>query len=118
HWDGDRLAQAVGNLITNALHYSPPQSSVRVETRGEGAQVTVAVHNDGEPIPAERLPHVFEPMQRAASEVNKAGRSVGLGLYIVRHLIEAHEGTVSVESSHGRGTTFTLTLPRSAKALT
>lgn len=113
-WDGDRLAQAVGNLLINALHYSPPDTAVRVETRGDEGWVTLSVHNQGAPIPTERLTHVFEPMQRATSEVDMAGRSVGLGLYIVRHLVQAHGGTVAVRSTEAEGTTVTVRLPRTA----
>ncbi len=113
-WDGDRLAQVVGNLLTNALHYSPEDTAVRVETGGDEGWVRLTVHNQGEPIPAERLSHVFEPMQRATTEVDMAGRSVGLGLYIVRHLVQAHGGTVAVRSTAAEGTTFTVRLPRTA----
>jgi signal transduction histidine kinase len=70
------------------------------------------VHNEGLPIPADRLSHIFDPLQRARSEPSKLGRSVGLGLYIVKHIMEAHHGTIDVESSEHAGTTFTVRLPR------
>jgi sigma-B regulation protein RsbU (phosphoserine phosphatase) len=111
-WDPDRLAQVLGNLIANALHYSPPDSVVRVATQDVEHDVVITVHNRGTPIPPERLPHVFEPLQRATSELTNSTRSVGLGLYIVRQLVEAHSGKVSVESTEQNGTTMTVRLPR------
>ncbi|HYO73324.1 MAG TPA: PAS domain-containing protein [Archangium sp.] len=113
-WDGDRIAQVVTNLVTNALKYSPASSRVRVEARGADGWVFLAVHNTGTPIPADKLPLLFQPMRRATKEVDKAGRSVGLGLYIVEHIARAHGGSVEVSSSETAGTTFTVRLPRSA----
>jgi signal transduction histidine kinase len=113
-WDSDRLAQVLGNLLGNALHYSPTEASVQVRTRGEEDAVLLEVHNTGAPIPAELLPRIFQPMQRGHGDNGRTRRSVGLGLYIVRHIVEAHGGTVSVESTAEAGTTFTVRLPRHA----
>lgn len=112
-WDGDRLAQVVTNLVQNALKYSPEDSEVQVQLRSLGEHVELSVHNQGTPISAERLPLLFEPMQRATSQEDKTSRSVGLGLYIVKRLVEAHEGTISVHSDAPSGTVFTVRLPRS-----
>ncbi|MCY1036250.1 PAS domain-containing protein [Corallococcus sp. BB11-1] len=112
-WDPDRLSQVVQNLVTNALKYSPEDTPVQVETRGEGGAVVLAVHNQGAPIPAERLRALFQPLQRGTEDVDKAGRSVGLGLYIVRSIVGAHGGDISVESTADAGTTFTVRLSRS-----
>jgi signal transduction histidine kinase len=111
-WDVDRLAQVVENLVTNALKYSPEGTPVRVVTRGEADGVCLTVHNEGPPIPPDTLPHLFEPLQRAASEADNRHRSVGLGLYIARTLVEAHGGTLTVSSTAGEGTAFTARLPR------
>ncbi len=113
-WDPDRLAQVVQNLVTNALKYSPEGTPVQVVTRGEDGQVVLSVHNQGVPIPLERRQHLFEPMQRATADVDKAGRSVGLGLYIVKHIVDAHGGTIEVRSSESEGTTFTVRWPRTS----
>ncbi|HEX5754258.1 MAG TPA: GAF domain-containing sensor histidine kinase [Archangium sp.] len=117
-WDADRMAQVASNLVTNALKYSPADTPVRVELRGESDGVELRVHNDGPPIPADLLPRLFEPLQRGTPQVDRASRSIGLGLYIVKHLVEAHGGTVAAQSGLGRGTTFTVRLPRSPGALT
>lgn len=111
-WDGDRLAQVVTNLVQNALKYSPEDSEVQVELRSLGESVELSVHNEGAPISTERLPVLFEPMQRATSQEDKQSRSVGLGLYIVKQLVEAHGGAVSVRSEPASGTVFTVRLPR------
>ncbi len=110
-WDPDRLAQVVSNLVGNALKYSPPDTAVTLRTRGEGADVVLEVHNWGEPIAPERLPHLFKPLSRG-TRADVQTRSIGLGLYIVDHIVRAHGGWVRVESSPSAGTTFTVRLPR------
>lgn len=112
-WDPDRLGQAVQNLVTNALKYGAAGAPVTVETRGTGEDVTLVVHNAGAPIPEDKLGVLFEPFERAgADDRSSADRSVGLGLYIVRHVIDAHHGKVDVASTAEAGTTFTVTLRR------
>ncbi|ATB31023.1 PAS domain-containing protein [Melittangium boletus] len=111
-WDADRIAQVIQNLVTNALKYSPPDTQVRVEAVGEDGGVTLSVHNLGEPIPSERGGSLFEPLQRATADVDQAGRSVGLGLYIVDQIVRAHGGSVSMRSSASEGTSFIVKLPR------
>ncbi len=112
-WDADRLAQVISNLLSNALQYSPASSPVRVATRGEGETLVMEVHNSGPPIAAELLPRIFEPLERGTELVDSEGRSIGLGLYIVRHLVLSHGGRVDVHSTSAEGTTFTVRLPRS-----
>jgi signal transduction histidine kinase len=73
--------------------------------------VALAVHNEGRPILREDLARIFEPLQRAGAEIDRTGRSVGLGLYIVKALLSAHGGTIEVTSGED-GTTFTARLPR------
>ncbi|WP_225411527.1 hybrid sensor histidine kinase/response regulator [Stigmatella hybrida] len=110
-WDPDRLEQVASNLLSNALQYSPADTPVRVETRGEDGTLVLEVQNAGPPIPAELLPRIFEPMERGSA---LAGSNIGLGLYIVRNLVLAHGGSVSVHSTEAEGTTFTVRLPRQA----
>ncbi|HYO66322.1 MAG TPA: ATP-binding protein, partial [Archangium sp.] len=117
-WDPDRLGQAVQNLVTNALKYSPGNTPVRIETHAGDSGVAVSIHNEGAPIPPDMLGRIFQPLQRASGEVDKAGRSIGLGLYIVKQVVDAHGGTVSVESSAEAGTTFTVWLPRHTSTAT
>ena len=111
-WDGDRLAQVVQNLASNAVKYSPPGTPVTVRSRGDGDGVELEVHNAGTPIAPEALGRLFQPMQRATALPDSVGRSVGLGLYIVAEVVRAHGGQVEVSSSEKAGTTFTVRLPR------
>jgi signal transduction histidine kinase len=98
-------------LLTNAVTYSPPETRVRATCRGTPDAVILEVHNLGEAIPADAMPGLFEPFKRGR-ERHGAQRSIGLGLYIVKHLSEAHGGRVEVESQPGQGTTFRVILPR------
>ncbi len=75
-------------------------------------QVTIAIHNQGRLFDPETLPHIFEPLQRGVAEIDKLGRSVGLGLYIVNAIVTAHHGSVEVQSNETDGTTFTVRLPK------
>ena len=108
--DGDRLAQACGNLISNALAYGDPDAPITVMTAVRADVCHVSVHNFGERIPAVNLEAIFMPMTRGdAGEFG--ARSVGLGLFIVREIALAHGGQVSVTSDAQDGTTFLIALP-------
>ncbi len=109
--DGDRLAQVLTNLISNAIKYTPTGGDVFVSTRVSNGGVDVIVQDTGIGIPAEELPRVFERFY----QVDKARgpeRGTGLGLAIVREIVQAHGGRINVASAGpGKGTTFTLWLP-------
>jgi signal transduction histidine kinase len=115
-WDLDRMSQVILNLLGNALKYSPPSSIVSVRSDADADGVTVSVHNLGAPIAGEALLRIFSPMQRATSQLENRGRSIGLGLFIVKHLVEAHGGQISVTSTAAAGTTFSLRVPKQAPA--
>jgi len=115
-WDADRLAQLVGNLVKNALDYSPPGSPVMVALRDEGAWVRLEVHNQGEPIPSEVLPQLFEPFRRGMREEDSQHSGLGLGLFIAQQISRAHGGTLEAHSTREDGTIFRLRLPRSVPA--
>ena len=112
-WDSDRIAQAASNLVGNAVQYSPEGSVVRVVARDEGDSVRVEIHNQGTPIPAERMPHIFDPFVRGQEGPRAVARSgLGLGLYITHEIVKAHGGTLQVRSTDAEGTCFWLKLPR------
>lgn len=113
-WDMPRMGQVYQNLIGNALQYGDGESPVSVLTHGAQDRVTIAVHNDGDPIPNEKLENLFNPLYRhARPEAGEAGRkNLGLGLYIVREIVIAHNGTIHVASSEEAGTSFTISLPK------
>ncbi len=108
--DGDRIGQALGNLISNALTYGSPDTAVTVTSEGGAHSVRFAVHNQGMPINPDMRPTIFEPMTRGESAGHL--RSVGLGLYIVREIAVAHCGEVDYTSDEVSGTTFCIELPR------
>ena len=110
--DSDRLAQVLTNLVRNAINYSPPGTPVRVESRGSGDSLLLRVHNQGPPIPPETAAVLFQPMRRGSEHAERGRQGLGLGLFIVRQIVVAHEGTVDCQSSEAEGTTFTVTLPR------
>jgi PAS domain S-box-containing protein len=110
-WDPERITQVAQNLITNALKYSPEDSVVKVSTQRTHDAVLLKVHNLGTPIPGAQLTAIFEPLQRGPQQIDRVTRSVGLGLYIVKQIVEAHRGSVAVESSLAEGTTFVVSLP-------
>lgn len=108
--DRDRLQQLVGNLVGNAMTYGDEEGPVTVRSSVLADAFTVAVHNHGAPIPVERQAGLFSPMTRGTATGSQ--RSVGLGLFIVREITRAHDGTVVVESTETAGTTFTARFPR------
>ena len=112
-WDPDRLEQAMGNLVSNALQYASPGTPVRVRAVGENDHVRVEVENEGPPIPPHVVRSMFDPFQRGVRDASEPG-SLGLGLYIVRSIVEAHGGSVGAESGPSRPVTFTLRLPRTS----
>jgi len=111
-WDPDRVEQVVSNLVGNAVTHGI--GSVRVTGRDDGDEVVTTVHNQGPSIPAAAIPILFEPFTRPAQEVDGArSQGLGLGLYIASEIVHAHGGTISVASTEGEGTTFTIRWPRS-----
>jgi PAS domain S-box-containing protein len=113
--DPDRLQQVVWNLLSNAVKFTPQGGGVQVRLGRVGAQVEVAVSDTGQGIAAEFLPHVFDRFRQADMGTTRRHGGLGLGLSIVRHLVELHGGTVEAESpGAGSGTTFRVTLPASA----
>ena len=114
--DGERLKQVVSNLLANAIRHSPDDSGVRVCTMGDEGRFAVEVHNIGEPIPAAQQASIFEPLQQGGHGSARGKGSLGLGLFIVRHVVEAHGGEVRVHSSESEGTTFAFWLPTDVPA--
>lgn len=108
--DPELLRRALANLIANALRYATPNTPVTIGSTLSADGLEIYVHNIGEPIGAEHLPHLFERFYRCDPSRNQPGDSGGLGLAIVRSIMQAHGGQVSV-TSNGAGTVFTLVLP-------
>ncbi len=107
--DQEALERAVVNLVDNAIKFTPEGGSVRLSSRADGGGVTVAVADTGAGIDPTDLPRIFERFFKADRARQSGG--TGLGLAIVKHTVEAHGGSVSVESQPGAGSTFRFTLP-------
>jgi PAS domain S-box-containing protein len=113
--DPDRLQQVVWNLVSNAVKFSPPRGRIDVRLRHEGPCLALTVADNGKGIRADFIPYVFERFRQADSTSTRAHGGLGLGLAIVRHLVELHGGSVQAESEgEGKGATFTVRLPLSA----
>jgi PAS domain S-box-containing protein len=110
YWDRERIAQALANLVSNAIHHSSPGTPIRISTQGREGEVTLSVHNHGPPIPEEIRAHIFEPFKRRSGP--RTAKGLGLGLYIVESIVSAHGGKVEFRSTPSEGTTFQILLPR------
>jgi len=109
--DRRRMEQVLANLLANAVAFTPPGGRVRLTARADGDAVVLTVSDTGVGIASGDLPHVTERFHRAADPVGDAPRGTGLGLAIAQALVAAHDGTLTVASTVGEGTTATVTLP-------
>ncbi len=113
-WSKSALRRAVENLATNAEKYSTPRSPITLSVKTMSASVSVAVHNEGKAIPKENQPQLFERFRRARGSETKTGW--GLGLTVVKGVVDSHGGKVGIESAEGKGTTFSFELPMDARS--
>lgn len=111
--DGDvvRLEQVLVNLIGNAIKYSPNGGTIDVYLRHDAEHVDIAVQDQGIGIPAAALPHLFERFYRVVDDARQFISGMGIGLFVVHEIVTLHGGTVTVTSTEGVGSTFTLCLP-------
>jgi signal transduction histidine kinase len=110
--DAARLQQVIWNLLTNAVKFTPDGGQVEIQLQLIGSQALIQVRDTGKGISPDFLPHVFEYFRQADATTTRTFGGLGLGLAIVRHLVELHGGTVQVDSpGEGQGATFTVKLP-------
>jgi CheY-like chemotaxis protein len=110
--DAERLQQVVWNLLSNAVKFTEAGGAIRLQIKNDGANVRLAVRDTGQGIAPEFLPYVFDRFRQADSSASRRHGGLGLGLALVRQIVELHGGTVGVESPGIRkGTTFWVTLP-------
>jgi signal transduction histidine kinase len=109
--DEEALGQAIINLVNNAIKYSRASKTIHIEVRREGSKVLVSVTDTGIGIPRGEQKKIFEKFFRGEDSLVHETKGSGLGLALVRHIMEAHGGAVEVESTPGKGSTFTLVLP-------
>jgi len=116
-WDRSRIDQMLQNLIGNALQHGASTHKITVSLVGSESHVSLSVHNDGEPIAQEAIGSIFDPLVRSLNEeagTRNPSTSLGLGLYIVKEVVNAHNGSITVTSNFGDGTTFMVVLPKRA----
>ncbi len=109
-WDEDRLTQVLSNLVGNAVEYARPETAVTVKAYAQGSNVVVEIINQGDPIPADLLPFIFQPFRRARRKPSATG-NLGLGLYIAHEVALSHGGALDAHCADGK-TTFEMRLPR------
>ncbi len=112
--DGDphRLQQIVWNLLSNAVKFTPPEGRIEVSVGSDATHVQIRVTDTGIGIPGELMPHIFDRFRQGSDSNSKMLSGLGLGLAIVRHLVELHNGLIQAESAGpGKGSVFTLTFP-------
>ena len=110
--NGDEIALALGNLVANAVAYSPEGSNVVVAARADDTMVDLTVTDQGIGIPASEIDRIFERFYRVDPARHRSTGGTGLGLSIVKHVAASHGGEVRVWSVERQGSTFTLSLPR------
>ncbi|MCC6161771.1 MAG: HAMP domain-containing protein [Acidobacteria bacterium] len=113
--DRARLRQVLANLVDNAVKYTAPGGRIAIDGRRDGHEASIAVTDTGSGIPADELPHIWERLYRG--DRSRATRGLGLGLSLVKAIVEAHGGSVAVTSTTGVGTRFEVRLPLDAPSL-
>lgn len=117
--DPVRMQQVFVNLLVNAIKFTPTGGDITVTLTASTTQVQVQVSDTGQGIPPDKLPTIFERFQQADTSDTRRQGGMGLGLYIVRYIVEAHDGQIQADSpGEGQGSTFTVTLPRTEPAPT
>ncbi|MGQ0640365.1 MAG: sensor histidine kinase [Gemmatimonadaceae bacterium] len=114
-WDEDRMNEVLGNLLSNAFKFTDRGGCVTLAIRSEGDRVYMQVRDTGAGIPAQQLQFIFDKFYQADNQNGNALKGVGLGLAIAKGIVTAHGGTIGVESTVGKGTTFSINLPIRAR---
>jgi len=112
--DRDAMAQAISNLLDNAIKYSREVKQLSITTQRRGSDLSIEIADRGIGIPRSEQAKVFEKFYRVGNGLVHDVKGSGLGLSLVKHIVEAHNGTISVESDVGKGTRFTILLPLAA----
>jgi two-component system sensor histidine kinase/response regulator len=110
--DDETLTQVFSNLITNAIEYNRPSGAIKISIEEKEDFIAVHVEDTGRGIPEEQLPYIFDQFYRVKQNGEKKSKGTGLGLSIAKKIVEAHGGTIKVSSQLGKGSTFTVFLPK------
>lgn len=110
--DGAKIRQVIENLLSNALRYTDPGGTVSVSMHSDADEMRIDVADSGIGIAKEDLPYIFERFYRTDVSRARTSGGIGIGLAIVKAIVEAHDGTITVTSVHGEGSRFTVRIPR------
>jgi signal transduction histidine kinase len=110
-WDADRINEVLGNLLSNAFKFTGRGGTVELTAAPDDQGVRLTVRDTGAGIPPAQLPHIFKKFYQADNQSAASAKGTGLGLAISRGIVDAHRGSVAVDSEVGVGTTFTIVLP-------
>ena len=113
-WDRDRIHQLLANLLRNAVEHGEPKSKIVLRIDAREDQLVIEVFNQGKPIPAEKLPFIFDAFRKGRSDPRAQAHGLGLGLFIAQEIARSHGGWITATSSENDGTTFRVRLPRDA----
>jgi signal transduction histidine kinase len=116
-WSWDAMRRALENLLNNAVKYGDPKAPVTIRLRAtEDRKMSLSVHNQGVPLAGEDQARIFLPFERGKSAERTGARGWGIGLTLVKGIVDAHGGTVTVESNREDGTTFTIRNPMDSRS--
>jgi signal transduction histidine kinase len=110
--DKDRITQVITNLLSNAIKYSPKNGHIKIQVKDDGANGVVLIEDNGIGISQKDLPYIFERFYRTDQSRNRKTGGAGIGLTIAKSIVEAHKGRITVESTEGKGSSFTVVLPK------
>ncbi len=113
--DEEKLAQVFSNLIANAIKYNRPNGSIKVALKEREDSIAIDIEDSGIGIPEEHLPYIFDQFYRVKTNDGKKSKGTGLGLSIAKKIVEVHGGTIQVKSEPGKGSTFTVCLPKASE---
>lgn len=110
--DTDKIEQVINNLLTNAIKYSHPDTQIKIQIKDSDEAITIHVTDQGLGIDEDEVSVLFKPFQRTSNQATSGERSTGLGLFICKRIIEAHQGKIHVKSQKGMGSEFYFSLPK------
>jgi signal transduction histidine kinase len=109
--DYDKFERVIANLVVNAINYTPNKGTISIQTDNTDTHIQLIVTDTGQGIPTDEIPQIFNRFYRSERAKKVSGSGSGIGLAIVKGLVEAHNGTIAVKSVVDKGTTFTVMLP-------
>lgn len=115
HVDEDKISRVVTNLVSNAIKFSPRDSSIKLTAESENGSVVIRIKDEGRGIPEDKIANIFDRFQQVSVQDHTKSGGSGLGLAICKAIVELHGGEISVESEEGKGSTFKFSIPKNSR---